>query len=192
MVIVTDLGTTLTSEQRKAVSTMLMFRGAREFFLTYQLAAGFGDSPLACEGRAPRLIQSRAACASLALELALKARVLLDGGEPPSRGADGHDHGAIFKVLTRGAQEDIASLLRVGDEPATVEGLAAVLAGFKGTFQTWRYMHEGNVTPFDEGGMVAVIGAVFSSIVRLRPDFGPFPGVIVDPDRPVPWHLTPP
>lgn len=177
---------------RRNINAVHMFRGARDFFLAYQLAAGFGDSPLACEGRAPRLIQSRAACASLALELALKARVLLDGGEPPSRGADGHDHGAIFKVLTRGAQEDIASLLRVGDEPATVEGLAAVLAGFKGTFQTWRYMHEGNVTPFDEGGMVAVIGAVFSCIVRFRPDFGPFPGVIVDPARPVPWHLTPP
>jgi hypothetical protein len=83
----------------------------------------------------------------------------------------------------------VAAALKV--PPATVEGLATVLAGFKGTFQTWRYMHEGNVTPFDEGSMVAVIGAVFSSIVRLRPDLGPLPGVIVDPGRPVPWHLTP-
>jgi hypothetical protein len=32
---------------------------------------------------------------------------------------------------------------------------------------------------------------VYNSIVSLRPDFGPWPGVIVDPRRPAPWHLKP-
>lgn len=72
-----------------------------------------------------------------------------------------------------------------------MEGLLPVLVEFEGTFQGWRYMHEGKGIAFHEGAMVAVIGAVFSSIVRLRRDFGPCPGVIVDPDRPVPWHMTP-
>jgi hypothetical protein len=125
------------------------------------------------------------------LELALKARIVLDGGEPPAKGADGHKYLVMFRLLGRAAQEDIVSFLLLDAKPATVEGLVAVLNEFEGTFQRWRYMDEHKEIVFHEGNMVAVIRAGHYSIVRLRPDLGPWPGVIVDPTRPVPWHLTP-
>lgn len=182
-----------TSEEvRRSIEVADMFRGSRDFFLAYQLLGAFMASADAREGRAPSPVQSHAASAAFALELALKARVVLDGREPPSRGPDGHKYGAIFALLSPGAREDVASSLQVDGEPVTAEMLAGVLQELEGTFEKWRYMHEHDEMVFREGNMVAVMHAVYASIVRLRPDFGPWPGVIVDPVRPVPWHLTPP
>ncbi len=50
--------------------------------------------------------------------------------------------------------------------------------GMEGTFETWRYMYEGNVVPFNEGNMIAVFKAVETSVIHERPDFRPWPGVI--------------
>lgn len=167
-----------------------MFRGSRDFFLAYQVLGSFMASPDVRGGRGPSPIQSQATCAALALELALKSRVMLDGGTPPSKGPDGHRYVAMFGLLSRRAQEDVASFLHVDAQPATVEGLARSLKEFEGTFQRWRYMHEHSEVAFHEGNMVAVILAVYSSVVRLRPDLGPWPGVIIDPDKPQPWTLV--
>jgi hypothetical protein len=181
-----------TDEVNRTVTAVHMFRGSRDFFLAYELLGAFLESSEVRQGRAPAPIQSQATCAALALELALKARIVLGGGSPPSKGPDGHKYVAMFNLLPRAAQEDVASFLHVDAHPATVEGLVRSLKEFEGTFQRWRYMHEHTEIAFHEGNMVAVIRAVCRSIVRLRPDFGPWPGVIVDPSRPVPWHLTPP
>jgi len=181
----------MSEEVRRIMTAGHMFRGSRDFFLAYEVLGAFMQSPEAREGRAPRPIQSQATCAALALELALKARIVLDGGSPPAKGPDGHKYVAMFGLLSRAAQEDVVKPLLLAGGPATVEGLAKVLADFEGTFQQWRYIHEHGELAFHEGNMVAVIQAVFESIVRLRPDFGAWPGVIVDPDRPVRWHITP-
>ncbi|WP_243336679.1 hypothetical protein [Anaeromyxobacter soli] len=181
----------MSEEVRRIVTAAHMFRGSRDFFLAYEVLGAFMQSPEAREGRAPNPIQSQATCAALALELALKARIVLDGGDPPSKGPDGHKYVAMFGLLSRAAQEDIVRPLLLDGAAASVEGLAKVLAEFEGTFQKWRYMHEHREVAFHEGNMVAVVQAVYESLVRLRPDFGPWPGVIVDPDRPVRWHITP-
>ena len=181
----------LSDDIKRMVTAADTFRGSRDFFLAYEILGAFLASPEVREGRAPSPIQAQATCAALALELALKARIVLDGGDPPSKGPDGHKYVAMFDMLKHPAQEDVASFLLLDAKPATVDGLLAVLKDFEGTFQQWRYMHEHSELAFHEGNMVAVIRAVYDSIVRLRPDFGPWPGVIVDPSRPVPWHLTP-
>ncbi len=181
-----------SDEVRRSVVAGHMFRGSRDFLVAYQLIGAFRASAEVRQGRAPSPIQSLAANAAFALELALKARVVLDGGTPPSKGPAGHSYVAMFSLLSHRAQEDVASLLLVGARPATVEGLVKSLKEFEGTFQQWRYLHEHDQAVFHEGNMAAVIHAVHLSIVRARPDFGPWPGVIVDPERPVPWHLTSP
>ncbi len=181
---------TLSEDVRRTTAAQ-MFRGSRDFLLAYDILGGFLRSSDVRDGRAPAPIQSQATCAALALELALKARIILDGGAPPTSGRAGHDYLVMFGLLSPAARADIASFLLLDGKPATVEGLGGVLKEFEGTFQEWRYVHEHTEVAFHEGNMVAVIHAVYHSVVRLRPDFGPWPGVIVDPDRPVPWHLTP-
>jgi hypothetical protein len=180
-----------SDEVRRTVTVAHMFRGSRDFFLAYQLLGAFMTSADVRDGRAPSPVQSHAANAAFALELALKARVVLDGREPPSRGPDGHKYGAIFALLSPGARDDVASFLLVDGKPTTAEMVAVMLGEFEGTFEKWRYMHEHDEVVFHDGNMGAVMHAVYASIVRTRPDFGPWPGVIVDPERPVPWHLTP-
>lgn len=180
----------MSDEVRRIVTAGQMFRGSRDFFLAYEVLGAFMQTPEAREGRAPKPIQSQATCAALALELALKARVVLDGRDPPSKGPDGHKYVALFGLLSRAAQEDIVKPLLLDGRPATVESVIGVLTDFEGTFQKWRYMHEHREIAFHEGNMVAVLRAVYESVVRLRPDFGPWPGVIVDPERPVRWHIT--
>jgi hypothetical protein len=95
----------------------------------------------------------------------------------------------MFAPLSPAAQQDVASFLPIDGQPITVAALLAILQECEGTFQRWRYMHEGGDLVFREGKIVCVIRAVYQSIVRLRPDLAPLPGVIVDPDRPVKWHL---
>lgn len=187
----TTKGGNLTDQVQRDMVAAEMFRGSRDFFLAYELLEGFMASQEVREGRAPSPIQSEATCAALALELALKARIVIDGGEPPSKGADGHRYVAMFALLSPSAQNDIARSLLVDGQPSTVEKLVSVLTEFEGTFQRWRYMHEHLELAFHQGNMVAVIHGVYESIVRQRPDLGPWPGVIVDPDRPSRWHLTP-
>jgi hypothetical protein len=167
-----------------------MFRGSRDFFLAYELLGAFAASPDARAGRAPSPIQSQATCAAMALELALKCRIVLDGCEaPPS-----HSYVVLFRTLSQGAQEEIASLLTIDNQPATVATLLDALKDFEGTFQQWRYMHENlgkRTITFHEGNMIATMHAIYQSIIRLRPDFAPWPGVIVDPNDPGRWHLSP-
>lgn len=180
----------MSSEVKRIVTAGDMFRGSRDFFLAYEVLGSWRLTPDVRQGSAPSPIQAQATCAALALELALKARIMLDGGDPPSKGPAGHKYVPMFRLLSPAAQQDIASFLVLDAQPATVEGLFAVLEEFEGTFQRWRYMHEHRKITFHESNMVAVINAVYHSIVRLRPDFGQWPGVIVDPSNPVPWHLT--
>lgn len=169
-----------------------MFRGSRDFLVAYELITDFCKTPEVKAARAPSPIQSQATCAALSLELALKARIVLDGGEPPTKGKAGHSCLAMFKVLSIPAQKDVASFLLVDGKPAGLDGLLKALSDFEGTFQNFRYLHEHTEASFHEGNLVNVIRGVHMSIVRARPDFGPWPGVIVDPARPVRWHLKVP
>src|SRR5438270_13947477 len=90
----------VSAEVERAMTAGRMFRGSRDFFLAYELLAAFHASAEVRSARAPSPIQSQATCAALALELALKARVVLDGGKAPSRGPDGHRYSAIFGILS--------------------------------------------------------------------------------------------
>jgi hypothetical protein len=161
-----------STDDDRFVTAAMMYRGSRDFFLAYELLATFLRSIAQARTQQPAPVQSQATCAALALELALKARVVLDGGDPPDKGRAGHDSVLLFGRLKPAARVDVASFLLLDGQPATVEGLVAVLKKFEGTFENWRYMHEHDEVAFHEGQMVAVLHAVYRSIVRIRPDFG--------------------
>jgi HEPN domain-containing protein len=159
----------------------LVFKGSRDFLLAWELLNQRGHAPEVQAGQAPWPHQAAATCAGFALELALKCSLVLDG----KASAKGHSYVKLFRALSRAAQESIVSVIRVDGRQATVEDLFRVLQEFEGTFEQWRYLHERlasfKPTEFHEGGIIAVIRAIHESIIRLRPDFKPWPGVI-DPN----------
>jgi hypothetical protein len=179
-----------SEEAERTAKAWRIFRGSRDFLLAYDLLGDFLRSPEVRAGRAPSPIQSQATCAALALELALKARIVLDGRDPPRSGKAGHDYVVMFDRLTPAARADIASFLALDGKPATEGGLRRVLREFDGTFKGWRYMHEHSEIAFHEGNMIAVLRAVYFSVVRLRADFANWPGVIYDENGP--WVIKSP
>jgi hypothetical protein len=163
-----------------------LFRGSREFHLAWALLDAYDAFGRAQQGRVPPVFQTPAVCAGLALELGLKARIVLDGKPPPTKGGAGHDYVRMFGMLSATAQEDVASRLRLAPDArkATPRELLDVLAQFEGTFVKFRYAHEelrakGTIT-FHQGDIANVLVAVHDSIIALRPDFGPWNGVIWD------------
>ena len=90
----------------------------------------------------------------MALELALKCHISLDGRQPPTSGKHAHDCAALFSdYLSPAAQRDLASSVRMAStgEAPSVSELVEVLRQFDGTFQRWRYLHEYDGAAFHEG-----------------------------------------
>lgn len=154
-----------------------MLRGSRDFYWAFHLLTIHRQDLEVRAGRMPSPFQSRATCAALALELAFKARLVLDGAS--ERKTKTHDYEVLFTLLSAGAQADVASRLLDGTgAPVDVASLRGLLSEFKDTFLQWRYLHERTHTEFQEGNIRALILALHASIVALRPEFGPWVGVI--------------
>jgi len=171
----------LTDDQKRVATAGFMFRGSRDFLLAYRLLGRRRADPEVRDGKAPGPFQSWVVCASLALELALKCRIVLDG-KPASWT---HNYVALFGELTPAAQQDVASRISFTTGPSTAERLIDLLKGFKNPFETFRYLHELITKPqpaeFHEGDMIAVTRAAYLSIIDQREDFRPYQGVIWDP-----------
>lgn len=171
----------LSDEQKKLISDSCMFDGSRRFLFAYQLLTKHDNSPFVREGRAPMTLQPRATCAVFSLELALKCRISLDGGKFPRKGREAHDCAALFsRYLFAKAQADVASGVRMATgKIASIGDVEDVLRQFHKTFETWRYLHEHmDGAVFHERDVLNVVAAVHESILRLHPDWRPWPGVI--------------
>ena len=143
------------------------FQASCDFFLACQLIGVRRDSEAVRIGKARWPIQAYATCAALSLELALKSRTILDGGTPPKT----HRVSEVFALLSLPAQEDIAAGLLLDGQPATLARISEVLRLCDKTFETWRYVHEHRDADFMESYIFAILRAVHSSILRLRPDW---------------------
>jgi hypothetical protein len=121
-----------------------------------------------------------ATCAAFALELALnlKARLRLEEKQPEKV----HRYSELFCALSSQAKEDIASHVQIEGGPVTSDRLVELLKDCDQTFEQWRYLHERlarfEITAFHGDRIVAITRAVHASIVKLRPDFDQWPGVI--------------
>ena len=164
-------------EARRATEPGMAFRGARDFFLAAQLLGARRKDPEVEASREPWSLQAYVTCTAFALELVLKARLLVDGKEVP-KGRDGHSYTALFRALPEGTRADVVGRLAFSSGPATETDLVDVLQAMERTFETWRYMYEGKTVPFNEHNMTEVFRAVQASIIEARPDFRPWPGVI--------------
>lgn len=131
--------------------------------------------------------QAQIVCATLALELALKARLQLEDREP----ARTHSYVRIFRDLSEAAREEIGRELLFNGEPGTSADVEVALQSLDdaaqpykargkpvGVFDAWRYVHEHSHVKFEGGTIVAVTIAIHNVILRLRPDWRGWPGVI--------------
>jgi HEPN domain-containing protein len=100
-----------------------MFRGSRDFLLAYRLLGRRRADPDVRAARAPGPFQSWVVCASLALELALKCRIALDGKDPSWT----HSYVKLFAELSPAAQQDIASRVAFTEGLSTAERVATLL-----------------------------------------------------------------
>jgi hypothetical protein len=166
-----------------------LFMGSREFLLAWRVLDLYSDFGQADEGRRTGpLFGSRAVCAGLSLELALKCRIVLDGRTPPAKGAKGHDYVILFTTLSQDAQHEVAARVRLRPDgrQATAAELVDVLKLFQGTFVEFRYLHElppGSSKTFHTGDIWNVLLALHDSTIQLRPDLGPWNGVIWDHEK---------
>lgn len=169
---------TISEDAKRGWEAGLLFKGSRDFLLAHELLGKRRDEPDVRAFRAPWPIQAYVTCASLALELALKCRIVLDRKVP----ANTHSYSVLFGQLSRVAQDDVVSMFPA---PATADDLIGILTELEGTFVNWRYLNERSArleqTVFHEGKMVTLIHTLHDCIVGMRPDFAPWPGIIVDP-----------
>lgn len=171
----------VTHDQRRLAEAGLMFKGSRDFLLAYRLLGRRRTDPDVRAGTAPSPFQSWVVCASLALELALKCRIALDGKDPSWT----HNYVTLFAELSPAAKEDVASRVSFREGRSTADRVAELLRDFKNPFETFRYLHEliTSMEPaaFHEGDMMNVTRALYLSIIALRADFRAYPGAIWDP-----------
>src|SRR5437660_4005201 len=130
----------------------MAFRGARDFFLAAQLLGQRRQDPEVKASRAPWPLQAFVTCTAFALELVLKARLLLDGKKVP-KGRGGHKYTTAFGALSQQTRSDIVGLLFFNGVKGTENDLVDALREMEGTFETWRYLYEGKAVPFNEGNM---------------------------------------
>lgn len=163
-------------EERKATRELLrpefMFEGSCDFLLGWQLLDAHQQTQAVRENRARFPIQAVAACACMALELALKSLIKLEGTEP-ERGKAGHNYVVLFRQLSPEAQAEIASRVVLDGKPATVGGVVGALTLCVGTFEKWRYKHEHENLDFHQGYFIEVTRAVHESILRRQPGWRP-------------------
>jgi hypothetical protein len=78
---------------------------------------------------------------ALALEILLKAR-LLRAGIPVSRGRDGHDHSALYRLLPDPEKQAAEHRYQSAGWPPMRATLDEALSASANVFVEWRYMHE--------------------------------------------------
>lgn len=174
----------MTPEDARALMQAgIAFRGARDFLLAHQILGARRLLPEVRAGRAPWPMQAHAVCAAFALELMFKARLLLDRSLVP-KGAKGHSYVAMFDCLSAAAKADLVAVLHINDAAATEATVRGALEEMEGVFEGWRYLHEMNErrrpTPFSEASYDVFAHALHDLIIKARPDFEPWPGVIWD------------
>lgn len=161
-----------------------IFDASRDFLLGWELLEQHHPLRLVLPpGRTVRWpARSSAVCASLALELALKSRLTLEGAESPRT----HSYSDLFGRLSPEAREEVqaaaarhgvrsaADALRqldaAGEFPPRKEGKRPEE---RGVFETWRYVHETTAARFDSGFLVPLTLAVHESVLRRRPEWRP-------------------
>ena len=168
----------ITMDPLVARDAGLIFFGSRDFLLAWELLEQRHQDHEVRVGRAPWPMRAWATCAALSLELALKARLRLEGKQPKWV----HTYSELFSDLSVQAKEDIASRVQIDGRPVTIDGLLALLKDCDGTFEQWRYLHEQlvrfEITTFHGDRIVAITRAIHASIVQLRRDFDQWPGVM--------------
>ena len=168
----------MSEEARLGRDAGLVFFGSRDFLLAWELLEQRHRAPEVRAARAPWPMRAAVTCAAFSLELALKARLVLDGKQP----AKEHRYSALFGALSPQAQQDIASRIQIEGRTVTIDGLLELLKDCDRTFEEFRYLHERlarlETTTFYGDRIIAVTHAVHASIVRLRADFDQWPGVI--------------
>lgn len=166
-----------------------MFHSSRDFFLAWDLLARHSASDEVQRGtKGPTPLQARATCLALALELALKCRIAIEGSTPKRE----HRHAILFGQLSNTAQAELAcSLARSVDDVVALLGTFDRASGRervpqgqrtqqppKSTFETWRYLHEYDEADFSEGEMLKVVRALDEVILRVQPTWNFWPGVV--------------
>jgi HEPN domain-containing protein len=169
----------MNDRARIAMEAGLAFFGSRDFLLAWELLEQHHRAPEVRAARAPWPRQAAFTCAAFSLELALKARLVLDGNHPEKE----HRYSELFRALSPAAAADIAARVQIEGRPATaVDGLLELLKECDRTFEQFRYLHERlarlETTTFYGDRIIPVTRAVHAAIVALRPDFGPWPGAI--------------
>lgn len=163
----------------RLIRAVHLFQASRDFLLSWDILEAHAVMARATGPRIPFPVRSQPTCAALALELALKSRLELEGTEAPRT----HSAAKLFGRLSKQAQDEIIAPLACAGSPMTRADVDGVLVEFEGTFEGWRYMHEhsgGGTVRFAYGNMRAIIIRIHQVLVALRPDWGPWAGVIHD------------
>lgn len=163
----------MLKEVREAELPERIFHGSCDFFLAWERLAVQRRTAAARANRVYSPVQASAACASMALELALKCRIVLEGRKPRRD----HEFHALFAQLDPKTQDDIAARTLLDGMPTTTADLLDALKRCKGTFVTWRYLHEHENADFYEGCLSAVTRALHRSTLELYPHFWLWPGI---------------
>jgi hypothetical protein len=169
----------ISDTARVGMAAGLAFFGSRDFLLAWELLEQHRRTPAVRAARAPWPRQSAFTCAAFSLELALKARLILDGRQPEKE----HRYSELFRALSPAAAADVAARVQIdGRLATTVDTLLELLTECDRTFEQFRYLHERlarlETTTFYGDRIVPVTLAVHAAIVALRPDFASWPGVI--------------
>jgi hypothetical protein len=156
-------------EMRRDLEPANMLRGSQDFLTAWILLhRGKGDS-VVFAGHEQFPFQATATCACMALELALKCRLRLDGKAPPKK----HDFSVLVGALSTEAQEELAAEVRIDERPTDAAGLLRALAECDKTFETWRYLHEHDSADFYEPRIIDTTRALHAIVLRSNPTWQP-------------------
>lgn len=150
-----------------------IFQGSCDFYLAWEQLAAQRRTAAVRANRVYGSVQASAACASMALELALKCRITLEGKKPRRE----HEFHLLFEQLDPATQDDIASRVLLDGRRTTTAGVLDALKRCEGTFVTWRYAHEHDEADFYEPYISEVTRALHRSMLEANPDFWLWPGI---------------
>jgi hypothetical protein len=175
------MATTIAVEARMRANSL--FNQSRDFQLAWKILTD-GEPQGEAKSHVPWPLRAPVTCACMALELALKSLITLEGGTPASV----HWAEDLFKQVTAASQNEIAAMLQVDGKPADVPSLLTALHelddGAPGAtkrvppLEAWRYTHEHQTVQHAQGTMYVITRALHDLLVRRRPDWDPWPGII--------------
>ncbi|MFT3916564.1 MAG: hypothetical protein QM704_21540 [Anaeromyxobacteraceae bacterium] len=165
-------------EIRRDLEPANMLQGSQDFLGAWNVLQRHRQAPAVVAGQERFPIQATASCASMALELALKCRVRLEGTTPPKT----HRFSALIAAMSPAAQDALAAAVRIDDRQVDAGGLLQALVECDKTFETWRYLHEHDNADFFEPRLIDTTRALHAIILKANPNWQPA-GV-------VPTHLV--